>query len=196
VQKALIRSSFNTTTPSSAPGIFGQTVFVQRALDGSETGLDLFAEVTGSIAALAQAKFQLCFTSQTASLAGYPGLWQNGPTQRSPAGYTAANWNKIDGTPVVRTNGPCDLGCYPNADCSTTGLKVGGLSAGNVKINADKFYATIIIPEIVDVAGQTSSLFPVGDHQVAFAFGHAPNAAASVGVSAVAALLVVAAAML
>jgi hypothetical protein len=61
----------------------------------------------------------------------------------------------------------CDLGCSPNEDCTLNDFP--GFISGDSYVNSDSFYATVAI---VTNAG-------LSEHQVAFAFGHPPDAAAS-----------------
>jgi len=180
----VLRTAFMEVTAgqNDALGFAGQTVYIKR--QSNENGLNLFAEVTGDVAFLASGKASLCFTSQArASTTGFPGR-SNSATYYGlqPVGYAAER----------KTT--CDLGCYPNADCKFAGLKVGGMSMGNFLISEPAgtgIYATVIIADTQKSGG----LYSVG-HQVAFAFGHAPNSASSVGLSAAAVLLMAAAVML
>jgi len=173
-----------------APGFAGQTLYIQR--QSNEVGLNLFARVQGSVGSLGATKFQLCFTSSSrANSFGYPGLTTSSGAGPAFQGLAPIQWGSLDNMGKQQRGLVCDLGCYPNRDCSTANLAVGGLSMDDFAVAATNFYATVIAAD----TSSTGSLYYL-DHQIAVAFGHAPNAATTVGLSAVAALLVAAAALL
>jgi len=177
-----------------APGFAGQTLYIQR--QSNEAGLNLFARVTGSALSLGATKFQLCFTSSArGNVFGYPGLTTaSGPNTPAPLafqGLAPIQWGTLDAKGMQQRSRVCDLGCFPNKDCSTANLEIGGISMDNFAVAADNFYATIIAASTT-----TTGSFYYLDQQIAVAFGHVPNAATTNGLSAVAALLVAAAALL
>jgi hypothetical protein len=140
-------------------GHFGISTYLNRAESSSEQNYPVYFDCNTDLG-IGTTEILMCYSSWNPILA-----------------YGAAV-NETD-LPAAGGNssglGLCDLGCYPNADCSFASLETGnledrtGMEIGN---GVESFYATTVI------AAATQNID--GDHQVAFAFGHFPAPAATV----------------
>jgi len=142
-------------------GHFGISTFIDRASDSSEQNLDLYFEANTDIG-IGSTKLLMCYSSWN------PILYQGAAVSEDDLRYFPTTTNGS-------ATGLCDLGCYPNDDCSFASLSTGDLldeSGTTIGDDVSSFYATTVIVE--------ASANIDGDHQLAFAFGHFPSPAASV----------------
>jgi hypothetical protein len=147
---------------------FGISTYLNRAESVSEQGYDLYFEVNTDVG-LSTTQILMCYSSWN------PILFQGAAVNEADLPANAVNSSGA---------GLCDLGCYPNDDCSFASLSAGDLEnreGSTIGNGLDSFYATTVIA----AASQTID----GDHQVAFAFGHFPAPAATVQFSLFAVLV-------
>jgi hypothetical protein len=130
--------------------------------NAQQGGLDLFFELEPTLLSLGSS-YAICFSTWNPIIAS--------------GGLDA--WTTSSAPPVDYNNVTCNLGCYPNSDCSTSG---GAIAAGylqekiGVAVEADDFFATTyIIDEVV-----------WSEHYMAWAWGHYPSSAMTVAPAAAA----------
>lgn len=164
--QGLLASEFGSS--DLLAGSMGISTKLDRS--GDEYG-DIYFSSNVAVSGLASTKLLVCFSSDTIT-------WttsSNGTTTFTSLGpildYGGVSTPVVEGAPLRAI---CDLGCYPNDDCSFTSLASGNL-AGNYAVTPNVFYATTI------VAGASQNVD--GDHSMAFAFGHLPASAAGLQVS-------------
>jgi len=140
-------------------GYMGITTKLDRS--GDEFG-DIYFSTNVDLTGLASTKLLLCFSSET---------W-NGTSSLGPIlDYWGVSVPVVEGSALRAI---CDLGCYPNDDCSFSSLSTGNVE-GSYAVTPNGFYATTVVA----AASQNVD----GDHSIAFAFGHLPSPAAGVQIS-------------
>jgi hypothetical protein len=160
------------------------TTWVGR--DSASTSLGLYA--TLNMPLTSSTKVMFCMQSET-SYNGLTGgsIWSNnGNREYVNSANTFASW--------------CDIGCYPNADCSSTNVPTGGWDMLDFDINKINGVFTlnngVYVHALIVGASSSVSAAAVPSMKTAFAFGHLPDAATAFGPSALLGFLALAAATL
>lgn len=149
--------------------------WVERGSAAASDGL--YATVRADADALST-QFMLCMSS-TAGTGN--SIWQ-------------AAGNAQYGSGAGQNFAYCDLGCYPNTDCSTTNVPNGGWTMEDYDLTG---YGSLWVTTlIVNSAGGSGAAFVTPGHSVAFAWGHPPSAATAFAPSLLLGVLALAAATL
>jgi hypothetical protein len=148
--------------------------WVERGSAAASDGL--YATVRADADALTT-QFMLCMSSSAGT---GNSIWQS-------AG------NAAYGSGTGQNFAYCDLGCYPNMDCSTTNVPNGGWTMADYDLTgtSNLWVTTLIVNSI-----GSGATFVTPGHSVAFAWGHPPSAATAFAPSLLLGVLALAAATL
>jgi len=176
-----VYTSQDVTTGNAFPGL---TVYVGREVAGSSLGL--YSKM--SMALTSATKVMYCMQTVAAYDASGGSIWQ-------------FNGNQEYVNPASDYSAWCNIGCFPNSDCTSASVPFGSWEMEDVDVNMvngqfqqiDGLYVHALI---VGVEGTASAGAAVPDLKAAFAFGHLPDAATAFGPSALLGFLALAAATL